>query len=205
MATFTRPPAPSCGSFAALGPQLQALAEAVDSDLQTLSTAEIFKALDAPFMSLTKKSTDPIDPVIQWPISFDVGFATVEASNGGGIIQGGVPVGGFPEAVVLPTTAQQYWYYIGVYLRSPVNTPSTGWKVTLYVDDTDPVTGNNRLFQFTRNYESPPIAATGNEFIWADFLVPSRGGGVAITGVLNANTASVDAGRFFVMQMAPRK
>lgn len=209
MATFTRPPAPSCGSFAALAPQLQALAEAVDSDVTLqLTTSEIFEALDPPFITLLKSSNDNINPVgIFQPVSFDVGFATVEATNGGGFTQGTFIPGDNPPAVILPNTAQPRWYYTGLYIQCDNSVGSTQWKLRLRISNTDPVTGITSQLRFVRAYEAPFAAGTGNEYIWADFLFSSTGGRI-IPEACIANTVAtevVQGGRLWCMQMTPRR
>lgn len=207
MATFTRPAAPTCEGFAALAPQLQTLAEAVESDLQTISTAEIFKALDMPFLSLLKTSTDPIGASpVQQPVSFDTGFAIVEATNNGGIIQGTATGSSLPEAMVLPSSVQPRWYYIGYYLSSPTNAVDQSWKVNLFVDDVDPITGINNSQRFTRMYTTPAVLHSPDEYIWADFMVSSRGGGVIITATIDSGpTQDIDGGRCWAMQIAPKR
>lgn len=207
MAAFTRPPAPACGSFAALGPQLQSLAEAADSDMQTLSTQEIFRALDPPFLSLVKTATDNIDDSLFYqPVSFDTGFATVEATNNGGIIQGTLVSGDNPPAMILPNTPQQFWYYIGLYIQSPVNLEGTQWKLRLRVTNLDPVTGVTTHTSFIRGYSAPLVPATGNEYLWADFFVPSNGGRITPEAAMfGSPLVQVNAGRIWAIQISPRR
>jgi len=205
MATLKRPPVPSCGTFAALAPQLQTLAEAVDSDISNFfNTGTIFQVLDSPFLSLLKTSTDNMDPVgFFQPVSFDVGFASVEATNNGGIVQGTAVPGDNPPAMVLPSLVQPRWYYLGFYLQIPEAFTSTQWKVRMRVTNTDPLTGATRTSMFTRAYEAPFNAGSGNEYIWADFMTPSNGGRVTLEANIanTVTTEQVNGGRAFAMQV----
>jgi hypothetical protein len=209
VATFTRPGAPSCEQFAALAPQLQALAEALDSDVsRELTTAEIFQALDPPFLTLVKTATDNISALgFFQPVSFDVGFATVEATNNGGITQGTLVPGDNPAAMVIPNTVSPRWYYCGIYIQMDNSFANTQWKLRLRVTNVDPVTGFSQSTFFVRAYEAPTAAGTGNEYMWADFLFSSTGGRIVPEACI-ANTVTtelVQGGRMWCVQIAPRR
>lgn len=205
---LARPPVPLCGTFAALGPQLQALAEAADADMGRMANSEMFSALDKPFLILNKTSSEPVIAGFPaFPDLYDsIDFNTVEATNNGGITQL-LSSSSVPPGLTLPVTSKQRWYYIGLYMQFPVSPVNTQWKCRLVVGNVNPITGvNNRTIVRHSTVTSPTNAATGNDYLWLDCIAPSFGGNV-FPGIKHdaATDQSCNGGRFWAIEMATRR
>lgn len=170
---LTRPPVPSCGTFAALAPQLQTLALAADDDMGLLSTSEIFRALDSPVATVKQVGTYAHNGGDFYSAT---GFDTLEFNNNKGIttLATTAPFDTFH----LPALPRPRWYYIGLYVQlaqSPVN---TRWQMELFVSNINQLTLLDEFHVFFRSYQAPSTSGTGAEYLWFETYVYSSGGGV---------------------------
>ena len=195
-----RPSDVACGSFAALGPQLQTLARAVDGEMCDMSSAAILAGLDSP----AYLGSHPA-PVAVPGNGVDYAFLyfnTQEYYNSGpsgpiGLVSGG-------NAYVTDLT-ERAWFYLGVWIQTnPSPAVSTRWKMLVQVGDTDPSTGLSVTNSYYRHWRNNFGAAVGgNEHFHFDLLFPS--GGTYINIGLKQNSGgniNTVGGRLWLMRMS---
>lgn len=200
---LVRPPDVSCNTFAALGPQLQTLARAVDGEMCDMSSAAILAGLDAPAYLGTYAGGEVVsgNGVDYTFIYFSNPVEYYNSDPVLGPIRFVVP-GNNPFIARLDKRA---WFYLGVWLQTnPSPAVSTRWKMRIQVADTDPLTGLTTLTNYYRHWRNNfAVAVGGNEHFHFDLLFPSGGGFFNISLKQNSGgNISTVGGRLWLMRMS---
>jgi hypothetical protein len=198
---LTRPFDVSCNSFAALGPQLQTLATAVDSEMCDMSTAAILTGLDGPALVARHPGGVSV-PASASAYSFSLSYtAPADFSNNDATLGPILMVlGGGPYVVPLTRRA---WFYVGVWVETNTSAVSTRWKMRLGLEDTDPITGLITTQYFYRHWHNSAAAAGGNEHLHFGMLYLTGGGNITVA-LKQDSVAAVTTvgGRIWVMRVA---
>lgn len=199
-----RPGILSCEGFAALGPQLQTLAQAADTEMAAMSTGSILQALDSPAMTLS----DTAAVSVLTGFIVNIPFAVVEFDNTNGLIVPSPIFGSAPVAARLPAVNPRQWYYVGLYLKTEAHAATTTkWKVFLNIQDADPTSsGVVNTTTYVRSIITLGGAATSFDYLWFEAYVPSGGGFIYVQAYHDAavNLNVLDR-RFWVMNMSAKR
>lgn len=198
-----RPPDVACGSFAALGPQLQTLARAVDSEMCGMSSAAILAGLDAPAYAGTHaggvavpgNGVDYAFMYFSTPVEYYNSDPTLGPIRH--VILGNNPF-------IAPLT-KRAWFYLGVWIQTnPSPLVTTRWKMRVQIPDTDPITGLVTSTTYYRHWRNSFAAAVGgNEHFHFDLLFPSGGGFINISLKQNSGgNISTVSGGMWLMRMS---
>lgn len=196
---LTPPPDIGCHQFAALGPQLQALAEKADSDMALMDTLSILTLLDRPVMILQKTTPTAIAAGFA---PLDVVYNTVEYTNGGGFT--------FSPSLtsanlLLPNRSPRQWFYVGAYMKTAA-IDNGNWLMRLNVGDRDPITGSVTNYEFDRQYEAQASYAATGEDVWVETYIQSGGGGVRILAAHGeVGSVNVTGGRMWAVALSDER
>lgn len=200
-----RPPTVPCEGFAALGPQLQAVAQAADTVMCGMTSTAILSAMDGPAATFVHPGglVVPGDGVTYAIPSYN---ATQEFNNNG--TTGPIGIVGGTNGPYISALTQRAWFYVGVWMQTNASAAvGNRWKMRLRVQDTDPVTAATSYISYFRHWRNNFAGAVGGaENLHLGVLVPTGGGYIEVAlkqdSGGNINTVT---GRLWVARMSKKR
>lgn len=197
--TLPRPPITACG-FAALGPQLNLLASAVDGQAASLQTDQIFTGLSVQ-SALIVRSDTVSQPIVGTgeldPVSWDA--EEYRFGNALPFIGGNIPTS------IQNSEQHRHWYYLGWYIRTAGSGANVNWSLSTSHGEIDPLSGNENNLFFRKTFKNTN-AATGEELLWCEIFMRSGGGNITTGAAQNSGgSINIGAGRFWIMQLSSQR